>query len=84
MTTKSRIDEGRRSGDVPRIAYPIEEAAVVAGVARSRMFEAVRTKKITARKAGRATIIEHHELVAYVRSLPTVGKQSPSTGNDVA
>jgi hypothetical protein len=75
MTTKSPIDEGRPSGGVARIAYPIEEAAAVAGVARTRMFEAVRTKKITARKAGRATIIEHDELVAYVRSLPTVGKQ---------
>src|SRR5262245_45689136 len=76
MTTKSRIGEGRLSSCFARIAYPIEEAAVIAGVARTRMFEAVRTKKITARKAGRATIIEHDELVAYVRSLPTVGKQS--------
>jgi hypothetical protein len=75
MTTKIRIDEGRPSGGVARIAYPIEEAAAVAGVARTRMFEAVRSKKITARKAGRATIIEHDELLAYVRSLPTVGKQ---------
>jgi hypothetical protein len=48
------------------------------------MFEAVRRKKITARKAGRATIIEHDELVAYVRSLPTVGKRSFSTDTDVA
>jgi hypothetical protein len=75
MTTKSRIDEDRLFGGVARIAYPIEEAAMIAGVARTRMFEAVRTKKITARKAGRATIIEHDELLAYVQSLPTVGKQ---------
>src|ERR1700730_10757917 len=84
MTTKSRIDEGRPPGGVARIAYPIEEAAVVAGVARTRMFEAVRMKKITARKAGRATIIEHDELVAYVRSLPTVGKQVLALGLIVA
>jgi hypothetical protein len=84
MSRKSRIDEDPSSHGFMRIAYPIEEAAEVAGVARTRMFEAIRTKKITARKAGRATIIEHDELVAYVRSLPTVGKQSTSSGDGVA
>jgi hypothetical protein len=82
MTRKCQIDEGGPSAGGARIAYPIEEAAAVAGVARTRMFEAIRTKRITTRKAGRATIIEHDELVSYVRSLPTVGKLPPSSGDD--
>lgn len=53
------------------IAYPVEEASAAAGVSRTRIFDAIRKNELTARKAGRATIIEAGELQRWVRSLPT-------------
>jgi hypothetical protein len=53
------------------IAYSIEDAPQAVGVSRTRIFEAVRKSELTARKAGRSTIIETDELKRWVRSLPT-------------
>jgi excisionase family DNA binding protein len=53
------------------IAYSIEDAPQAVGVSRTRIFEAVRKNELTARKAGRSTIIETDELKRWVRSLPT-------------
>ncbi len=61
------------------LAYPIEEAGAAAGVSRTRIFEAIRKNELTARKAGKATIIEVSELQRWVRSLPTRGAQCEST-----
>jgi hypothetical protein len=57
------------------LAYPVEEAGTAAGVSRTRIFEAIRKNELTARKAGKATIIEVGELQRWVRSLPTRGAQ---------
>jgi hypothetical protein len=56
------------------IAYPLPEAARIAGISRTRIFEAVRNKELTARKAGRSTIIEIEEPRRWVRSLPAKGR----------
>ena len=61
------------------LAYPVEEAGAAAGVSRTRIFEAIRKNELTARKAGKATIIEVGELQRWVRSLPTRGAQPEST-----
>jgi hypothetical protein len=37
-----------------RLAYPLTEAVRIAGVSRTRIFEAVRKQELTIRKAGRA------------------------------
>jgi hypothetical protein len=42
-----------------RLAYPFPEAARIAGVGRTRIFEAVRKQELTIRKAGRASIVTH-------------------------
>jgi len=57
-----------------RIAYTLPEAARIAGVSRTRMFEAVRKQELTVRKAGRASIVIHDDLVAWIQSLPARGK----------
>lgn len=56
------------------IAVAIEEAPRIVGVSRTRIFDAVRDRKITVRKAGRATIIEIDELKRWVKSLPVKGR----------
>ena len=61
------------------LAYPVEEAGAATGVSRTRIFEAIRNKELTARKAGKSTIIEVGELQRWLRSLPTRGAQSEST-----
>jgi hypothetical protein len=61
------------------LAYPIEKAGDAAGVSRTRIFEAIKNKELTARKAGKATIIETGELQRWLRSLPARGAECDST-----
>jgi hypothetical protein len=52
------------------IAVAIEDAPRIVGVSRTRIFEAIRNSELSARKAGRSTIIEVDELKRWVSSLP--------------
>jgi hypothetical protein len=54
------------------LAYPPTAAAVASGRTRTRIFGAIRSGELKARKDGKATIIEHDELMRWVRSLPVV------------
>lgn len=56
------------------IAVAIEDAPQAVGVSRTRIFQAIRDNEITARKAGRSTIIEIDELKRWVKSLPVKGR----------
>jgi excisionase family DNA binding protein len=58
-----------------RIAYPLAEAAHLVGVSRTRLFEAVRRRELTVRKAGRASLVTRDDLLAWVKSLPIKGAQ---------
>jgi excisionase family DNA binding protein len=58
-----------------RIAYTPEEAAVVTGRSRSRIFKAIKDGELTARKDGKATLLEDAELRRWLGSLPTIGRQ---------
>jgi excisionase family DNA binding protein len=63
------------------LAYPIDEAAKAAGVTRERLYQAVRANELTARKAGRSTLVLRSDLETWLLSLPTRGKplQPPVT-----
>jgi hypothetical protein len=54
------------------IAYPPAQAAIASGRTRTRIFGAIKSGELKARKDGKATIIEHDELIRWVRSLPLV------------
>jgi excisionase family DNA binding protein len=60
------------------IAYSIEDAPQAVGVSRTRIFEAVRSGQLAARKAGRSTLIEVEELRRWVKSLPARGTNDGS------
>jgi hypothetical protein len=60
--------------DMPRVGFNPEEAAASVGIARTRIFEAIRKRELQARKAGRRTIIEPAELLRWVRTLPIRGR----------
>ena len=51
-------------------AYSVEEAAKNAGLSRSSIYLALGDGRLTARKAGRRTIICPEDLQQFVRDLP--------------
>jgi excisionase family DNA binding protein len=64
---------------IPRLGLSPDEAATAAGISRTRIFEAIRDGTLTARKIGKATIIEPDELQRWLRSLPTRGRAPANT-----
>ncbi|SHN66581.1 helix-turn-helix domain-containing protein [Bradyrhizobium erythrophlei] len=56
------------------IAYTPEQAAMATGRSRSRIFKAIKNEELTARKDGKATLLEVDELRRWVRSLPAIGR----------
>ena len=53
------------------LAVTIPEAVKISGMSRSAIYEALKRQEITARKAGRRTLISFADLEAYLASLPT-------------
>jgi excisionase family DNA binding protein len=52
------------------IAVTIPEAVKLSGMSRTALYEALKKQDITARKAGRRTLISFADLQAYLASLP--------------
>ena len=59
---------------IDALAYPPAQAAKVTGRSHTRIKKAIREKELTARKDGRATLIERAELQRWLASLPTIGR----------
>jgi excisionase family DNA binding protein len=59
---------------IPRISMTPDEASEATGFSRTRIFNAIRDGELTARKDGKATVIEISEILRWVRSLPTRGR----------
>ncbi len=55
------------------ISYRPDDAAELIGLSTSRVHELIAEGAITARKSGRATVILHDDLYAYVTGLPVAG-----------
>lgn len=55
------------------IAVTVPEAVKLTGLSRSRLYECLQAGVITAKKAGRRTLIPFEELEAYMASLPAYG-----------
>ena len=72
MDTQTEI-QGRPY--IPRLAFSPDEAARSAGVARTRIFQAMADGRLIAKKDGKATLIEVAELARWISSLPTRGRQ---------
>lgn len=52
------------------IAVTIPDAVKVTGMSRSAIYEALKRGDLTARKAGRRTLISFADLEAYLARLP--------------
>ena len=57
------------------IAYAIDAVPSIAGVTRTQVFDAIRSRELTARKCGRRTIIEAGELRRWISTFPIRGRQ---------
>jgi excisionase family DNA binding protein len=49
-----------------RIAYSVDEAAAVLGIARETIYELIRTGQLRSRKAGSRRIIGRHHLLEFL------------------
>ena len=72
MNLLNQIDVSAR---VPRFSLTPDEAAESTGFSRTRIFQAIRDGELTARKVGKATVIE----TRWLRSLPIRGRQPTAT-----
>lgn len=55
---------------MPTIAVTIAEAVKASGMSRTSIYEALKRGDLTARKAGRRTLIAFADLERYLASLP--------------
>jgi excisionase family DNA binding protein len=71
-TNKAVCRPGRRKAHArPRcLAYRVAEAAEVSGIGRSKMYEAIGTGELPARKFGSTTLILAVDLEGWLTSLP--------------
>ena len=53
-----------------RAAYSVEEVAVIANVGRDAVYDAIRNKRLVARKWGRRTVITPAALQTFLDGLP--------------
>lgn len=53
------------------ISITIRDAVQTTGISRSALYEALKRGDLSARKAGRRTLIPIADLEAYLASLPT-------------
>jgi excisionase family DNA binding protein len=60
---------------IPSLSFTPDEAAQNTGVSRTRIFQAIRDEELTARKAGKSTLIEMAELTRWLGTLPTKGRR---------
>ena len=65
---------------LPRFSLTPDQAAESTGFSRTRIFQAIRDEELTARKDGKATVIETEELLRWLRSLPIRGRE-PTPAN---
>ena len=58
------------------IFVTIPRAVEVSGCTRTRIYDALKRGDLTARKAGRRTLINYADLQAYLASLPAYGAKA--------
>src|SRR5262249_49676014 len=73
--TGEKMDADTSIAPPTRLAVTPDVAAEITGRTRTRIFEAIRKQELTARKDGKATVIEADELLRWLRSLPTRGRR---------
>ena len=64
-----RHEQGRAGEPVlSRLAYTVEEAALVVGVGRDLLYDEIRTGRLRSKKAGSRRVIARHHLLEWLDS----------------
>ncbi|WP_163265619.1 helix-turn-helix domain-containing protein [Chelativorans alearense] len=56
--------------DTQQIGMTIDDAVANSGIGRTKIFEAIKTGQLKARKFGRRTVILTEDLADFLKSLP--------------
>jgi excisionase family DNA binding protein len=59
-----------------RLAYSVDEAAAVLGIARETIYELIRTGQLRSRKAGSRRIIGLHHLLEFLDDQPGTDRRA--------
>jgi excisionase family DNA binding protein len=70
---------GNTTAPTDRLAVGIMEAAHLAGVGRSTIYQSINTGDLKARKAGRRTLILRDDLQEWLASFPRIKSMPEST-----
>jgi excisionase family DNA binding protein len=65
-TITTATDRHPESSDLQRLAYSVDEAAAILGVARETIYELIRRGELRSRKAGSRRIIGRHHLIEFL------------------
>jgi hypothetical protein len=68
------MDAAKIGGEFPCLSATPERAAELTGFSKTRIFTAIKDEQLTARKDGKATVIEATELMRWLHSMPTRGR----------
>jgi excisionase family DNA binding protein len=60
------------NSNIQREGLSIAEACTVAGIGRTKIYQAIASGQLTARKYGKRTIILRRDLQAFLSALPVV------------
>jgi len=66
----TNLDSAWRTYLNEKLGYSPEEAAAVSGIGRTRIFSAIGSGELLARKFGRRTVILRKDLEAFLHGLP--------------
>ena len=80
MPKQATVRENLMSVNSARLAYTIPQAVQCSGLSRSAIYHALKAGRLTARKAGRRTLIEDRELRRFIASLPLMGAAAAHIG----
>lgn len=58
--------------DSKKMAHSIESASAAADVGRDKIYDAIRTGQLRAKKFGRRTIITDEDLRSFIANLPAL------------
>ncbi|MEH2528641.1 MULTISPECIES: helix-turn-helix domain-containing protein [unclassified Bradyrhizobium] len=61
-----------------KLAFTIQEAAIICSLGQTKIYEAIKDKLLKARKYGTRTVILRADLEAFLESLPLISKDNPS------
>jgi excisionase family DNA binding protein len=67
------LTDNHPDNQVVPIAYPPALAAQATGRSRTRIYKAIGAGELTARKDGKATLIERVELERWIKTMPVMG-----------